>query len=229
MNKLLGLALAAGVCASAHAQYTTLDFSSQFNISRSGALIANGPTYPFGAQTFAGVPFAMGGTANAGDLWAWGALLNQDSSVAGGTRTLEIDVNVFGVREAYTLINTHWGQSGPNSYLSVTFIGDSTTEEFQLVGNTNIRDYNQFNWTNQINNTTTVEVWNNGRGQRLDMQTFALDEGFATQTLRKIRIVDTGAWDFQRAIVAGATVFVPSPGAAALLGLAGLTAMRRRR
>lgn len=229
MKNLLGPALVAGACATAHAQYVTLDFSSQFNVSRTGALLLNGPTYPFGAQTLGGVDFAMGGSADPNALWAWGSLLNQDGSVAGGTRTLEIDVNVFGVREAYTLINTHWGQSGPNSYLSVTFIGDSTTEEFQLVGNTDIRDYNQFNWTNTINGTTTREVWSNGRGQRLDMQTFALDESFATQTLRKIRIIDTGAWDFQRAFVAGATVFVPSPGAAALLGLAGLTAMRRRR
>lgn len=219
-----------GVCGFAAAsmgQFVTVDFSSQFNMSRNHPYLANGGAMPYGNQTFNGVPMAMGGDANIDTLWAWTGLgLSQEV-----TQILHVDTNIAGARNVYSMINTFWGQGGPNSYLSVTFNATGgVSHTFQLLGNTDIRDYNNWVWTNTINNTTTVEVWNIGNGQqRLDMQKFALDSAFWNQTLTSIEIVDSGGFEFQRAIVMGLTVEVPAPATASLLALTGLVAARRRR
>ena len=83
--------------------------------------------------------------------------------------------------------------------------------------------------TNSINGTSTVEVFNNNQGQRLDMQSYTLPAGFASETLTSIVLADNGGDQFQRVFVTGLTVLTPTPGAAAVLGLGGLAALRRRR
>lgn len=222
--------LVAGILAAsaASAQYQTIDFSSDFNFSRTDGLLANGGTFPTGNQTYQSVPFQIGSGANANDPWGWTAY----RAVTGGPAKLTIPTNIFGVTDAYSIINTFWGQAGPNSYASVTFNATGgLTHTVQLVGNSDIRDYNQNTWTNLLNNTTSKEVFTNGQGQRLDMQSYALPGAFASETLTSIVIDDTGANNFQRIFVGGITVkTVPTPGFAGL-GLAGglVLAGRRRR
>ncbi len=100
-----------------------------------------------------------------------------------------------------------------------------------LVGHSDIRDYNQYTWTNTINDTTTKEVFSNGAGQRLDMQSYALPGAFASETLTSIVLDDTGANNFQRILVAGLTVkTIPAPGLAgmSLIGAVTLAGRRRR-
>lgn len=214
------------VSAGASAQFVTVDFSSQFNMSRNNALLANGGMMPFGNQTFNGVPMAMGGTADFNTLWAW----TGHDPAKGGTQSLVVNTNIFGATSVYSMINTFWGAPGPNSFLSIEFKGTGgLSQVFTLIGNSDVRDYNQNVWTNTINGTTTVEVWNNQIGQRLDMQKFELAAQFATETLTSIVITDTGAANSQRAIVAGLTVQIPTPASTGLLALAGLVAARRRR
>lgn len=214
------------VAGSASAQYLTVDFSSQFNMSRTAAFLGNGETFPTGDNTNLGVKFAIGGDADPATNFAWGAY----EAVTGGPATLTVDVNQFGVTKGYSLINTLWGQGGPTSYASITFTAtNGLTYTKNLIGNEDIRDYNQFVWTNSINGTSTQEWWSNGLGQRLDMQEYILPDAFASETLLTISITDTGAADFQRAFVAGLTVFVPAPSTAcAVLAGLGLIARRRR-
>jgi hypothetical protein len=227
MKRVLFAALVAGLAASvAQAQYTTVNLSGVVNAGRP---VINGSTFPYGNQTFAGVPFAMLGSSNVNTPWAWDARV-----AAGGTNavvTVTIPVGVYGVSDVYSLMNTLWGQGGPSSYASITFNGSAgTSYTYNLVGNRDIRDYNQNSWTNSINNTTTIQIFNNGIGQRLDRQRFALPAAFLTQTLDTVVIRDTGRSNFQRVFLAGLTVSsVPAPASASLIGLGLLAASRRRR
>jgi len=117
----------------------------------------------------------------------------------------EIPVNIFGVTEVYTLLDTYWGRSG-KSYASLTFNGSlGATYKIDLLGNYDIRDYNQNSFTNAASNVE--EVFNNGRGQRLDMQSFILPEVFSNQTLESITLEDRGSGaSFQRIFISGLTV-----------------------
>lgn len=215
------------VVGSAGAQLITVDFSSQFNMSHNESLLANGGTFPTGDTTSLGVPFALGGDANVNTPWAWNA---HYAAPNGGTATLTVDVNQFGVTKAYSLINTYWGEAGPASYTSITFTatnGVSYTKD--LIGDVDIRDYNQNTWTNGINGTTSREWWSNGFGQRLDMQEYVLPAEFANETLLTISVTDIGRADFHRAFVGGLTVSVPAPSTAcAVFAGLGLVARRRR-
>jgi hypothetical protein len=74
----------------------------------------------------------------------------------------------------------------------------------------NIRDYNNDGNTNTIDDTTTVQVWDNGLGQRLDRQQYILPAAFASQVLNSVTITDTGhegtGTDGSRAVFAAITV-----------------------
>lgn len=231
MNLVCIAAIAASVSASsAFAAFQVIDIDAYRNGGRDNSLLANGGTLPIGNQTFGGVPFDMGGGPNLSDPWAYYAHL--DAGSGPGTVVEAFDINAFGVTNVYTLMSTFWGQPGPNSYISVTFNGSAgATATFNLVGNVDIRDYN-FNptWTTTINGTTTTEVFNNGSGQRVDRQQFALPAAFASQTLTQMIITDTGQPNFQRMFMTGLTVeVVPAPAGLALLGMGLAAAARRRR
>jgi hypothetical protein len=105
-------------------------------------------------------------------------------------------------------MNTIWSQPGPASYLSLTFNGSGGATYTQaLIGGVNVRDYNNDGGQNTINNTTTINVWNNGSlGQRLDRQEYILPPDFANQELTSVTITDSGNENTQRAIFAGLTV-----------------------
>jgi hypothetical protein len=168
-------------------------------------LIINGSTFPTGAQNFGGVPFAIPSGPN--NYWAAAAAANFGS----GTVSLTIPVDVSGVTSVFTLLNTMWGWAGPNAYLFITFTGSNgATETVPLVGNVNVRDYNNDGNTNTIDNTSTTQVWDNGLGQRLDRQEYILPAAFASQTLASVTITDTGnegeGTNGSRAVLAALTV-----------------------
>lgn len=225
MKIMAGLVVALASSA-AFAQYQTVDFSAQFNMNRQDSILGSGGTFPVGNQTFNSVPFAMGGDANTATPWAWSA----ENAAGSNPRTLTVPTNIAGATTVYSLINTFWGQGGPNSYASITFNATGgLSHTVSLVGNVDVRDYNQWVWTNTINGTTTQEVFNNNNGQRMDMQTFTLPAAFASQTLTSIVIDDNGGSNFQRVFLMGLTVQVPAPGAAAALAIGWLAGFRRRR
>ena len=112
-----------------------------------------------------------------------------------------------GVTSVFTLLNTFRGQAGPNAYLYITFTGsDGATDTRPLVGDVNVRNYNSGGYTETINNTSTIQVWTNGEGQRLDRQEYILPAAFASQVLTSVTITDTGSYDLSRAIFSALTV-----------------------
>ncbi len=213
--------------------YTTVDFSSQANFSwvSSGDL----PGAPTGPTTLGGVPFDI--TSNAAGNQAWYAYLATIPSIT-------MNTNIYGATNVYTLINTAWGQPGPNSYAYLVFTGSGGASYIKnLVGDVDIRDWNNDRWTNSINGTTTTNVFSEtniyGNQGRLDMQDITLPAAFASQTLTSIELVDNGRFFFQSTILDGVSVLspaaatVPEPASLTLLAIAAVSAIgyawRRRK
>jgi hypothetical protein len=176
-----------------------------FSGAPGGASIINGYSFPVGSQDFGGVPFAIPTGTN--NYWNGAVAANFESGVV----SLTIPVGVYGVTSAFTALNTFWGWPGPTAYLYVTFTGSNgATETVPLVGNVSVRDYNNDGNTNTINNTSTIQVWQNGLGQRLDRQEYVLPKAFRNQTLTSVTINDTGnqgnGTNGSRAVFSGLTV-----------------------
>jgi hypothetical protein len=204
---LIAIAFAA---VTARAGEIPIDISSLANepwtyVGPNDFLIINGDTFPTGDQNFAGVPFAIPVGPN--NYWAGAAAADFGLGVV----SLKIPVGVAGVTSVFTLLNSMWGFAGPHAYLYITFTGsDGASLTQPLVGNVNLRDYNNDGNTNTINNTSTVQAWYNGLGQRLDRQEYVLPAEFARQMLTSITITDTGSegngTNGSRAVFAGVTV-----------------------
>lgn len=227
------------------ASYQTVDFSSQANFTWAAPDAPPGepvatrlPGAPTGAVTLAGIPFNI--TSNTSDKQAWHAHV----AANGGSDqvTLSMTTNAFGVTDVYTLINTWRGSAG--TWASLVFTGSSgETYTKYLNTGTDIRDYNNDGWVNDINGTTTVNVFtvipdNWGVEGRLDMQRIALPVSFASQTLTTIQLVDYGSPNFQRTVLDGVTLEigdsnVPEPTTLAIWGtlggFVGLIGTRRRK
>jgi hypothetical protein len=213
----LGAALANAVTSPT----TTIDISSLTDTTWCGAPLGgyiNCSTFPYGEQTYDGIPFLIPGNAEgtANNVW------NADQAAGGGSGTVSITVpiNVAKVKTVYTLMNTYWG-STQSGLLSVTFTGSAgATWTVNLVGGTNVRDYNQNGSTtntilcqlpNGVGKTATVNAWVNSEGQRLDAQVFELPAAFRTQTLVSMTITDSGNANEQRSFLAAVTVSTALP------------------
>jgi hypothetical protein len=93
----------------------------------------------------------------------------------------------------FMLANTFYGQANTTN-ATVTFKGSGgTAVTAKLVGNSTIRDYNNWVWTNTINGTTAQEWWTNNlhpspqdQSKRLDAHSFNLATKFAGETLTHI-------------------------------------------
>ena len=219
--------LVASTVGSALAQaFYPIDFSSQANYSwvRKAYYATTGPALPgapTGAVTLGGIPFNI--TSDSAGDQAWNAAIAAGATSGGDggrqAETLTMGMSLYGVTNVYTLINTWDGQSGPDPYAWLTFIGTGGASYTKLlVGNVDIRDYNNDGDTNSINGTTTTNVFNVypdniGSQGRLDMQSIALPSAFATQQLTSIQLIDYGGPNFQRSVLDGVTISsVPEPG-----------------
>jgi hypothetical protein len=163
--------------------------------------IVNAGTFPTGSQSYGGVPFAI--PAGPNNYWSGSVAGNCGS----GEVSLTVPVGVPGVTSAFTLLNTFRGQAGPDAYLYVTFTGSAgATFTHPLVGGVNVRDYNNDGYQNTINNTSTIQAWTNGEGQRLDRQEYILPPEFASQVLTSVTITDAGSYDLSRAVLSALTI-----------------------
>ncbi len=201
--------------ATARAQQHPIDISSIANSNWCGAAEINCATLPFGAVAYNGVTFQIPGTASTNNFWGAVTAANGGS----GTVSVTVPVNIANIKTVYTLINTDWGSTTPG-LLAITFTGSGgATWTVDPRGNTNIRDYNNGNFTNAIDcglpsgpgKTTTVSAFRNGKGQRLDMQIFELPASFAGKTLQSITVVDSGNTNVQRSVLAAVTVSTNAP------------------
>lgn len=179
--------------------FLPIDFSASHNTR----LQSINSQYPEGNNLILGdVPFNIPTGGN--NIW-------RAELIGSNPQMIEIKVDAFGVSEIHTLINTWWGQPGPNSYASLEFFGsDGAYFKKDLIGNEDIRDYAQSIWTNNINGTTTTEVvriqpGSYGSHDRLDKQQIELPADFADEILETVRVNDNGATNFQRVFLSGVT------------------------
>jgi GH24 family phage-related lysozyme (muramidase) len=100
------------------------------------------------------------------------------------------------------------------SYVALEFYGSSNAffrKEF--IGNVDVRDHFYAYWTNSINDTTTINVARSGSGflneSRLNKQQIDLPSAFSSQTLDRIRFIDSGGVLISGIILQGLTVDVP--------------------
>jgi hypothetical protein len=203
---LLAISLASlGIqSASAALSFTQLDLNGNYNMSSSGNI--NG--LPLGNQTYlGGVPFTQNNLQ--GQVWNAAYLPDGTTSAPGGSNTKTINTNVADARGFYSVINTWWGDKGPNSFASLTFnFSDSSSFSKNLVGDVDIRDFNYQTptYSNQINNTTTRNVYLNtadSYAQYRQWFDFGVHSG---KTLTQVTFNDWAGWGHQRLIVSGATV-----------------------
>lgn len=160
-------------------------------------------SFPTGSLVLGDVPFRIETSGNN----VWSAAVGP----AGAQRVIEIPINIEGVKKVHTLINCDWGQAGPNSFARIEFVGaDGTVITQTLVGNVNLRDWNQWVWTNTISASNTQQVVTVGN-TRLDKQVWTMPLDIESQELRRIRIVDTGNENFQRIFVSGLSIEIDQP------------------
>ena len=92
-----------------HTTFTQVDISSQANYSWLPGYL---PGAPAGNVTLGSIPFNI--ASNAAGNQGWSAQSAGDDP--DGHKSITIPVNVYGVTDVYTLINTIYGQRGPTSY-----------------------------------------------------------------------------------------------------------------
>ena len=211
---LLSICLGAGW---ANAAQKKISISSLANNTWCGEDLIGCSTFPVGTKHYNGVAYTMLGNKKGTENTAWFAV--DAAGHGGGTVSITIPVNVAKVKTVYTLMNTEWG-STQSGLISITFTGSGgATWTYDLVGGTNVRDYNNGNYTNTcicqlpggVGQSATINAWGNGAGQRLDEQVYELPAAFATQTLESITITDSGNENVQRAILAAVTVSTTGP------------------
>ncbi|MGA2136976.1 MAG: hypothetical protein ABSH50_32190 [Bryobacteraceae bacterium] len=155
---------------------------------------------PTGPRLFDRVPFIMPEGRNR----YWRGTI----AAEGGARPVSLSIPVNRtVSTAYFLLNTEWGQPGPESYLDLEFQGDGDAHfEKKLVGGVDVRDYHNGTTVNTVDGRTTHPIFDFGRGERIDLVEVGLPNDFRSHTLESITLRDTGRYGFQRAILWAVTV-----------------------
>ncbi len=203
---------------SVSAGYVTVDLSAYAN-ARIQNYQPSSAGYPEGMVTLGSVPFNI---QTVGGNNAWNA-----EYVSGPyPHVLDIPLNIANAQGVDTLINTFYGQPGPQSYVELEFFGTGGAYyRKDLIGNVDVRDHFYGFWTNTINGTTTVNVYSSGGGflqeSRLDMQQIVLPSSFMGETLTEFRLTSTGGVGISDASIQGLTVFssVPEPTSLSLLAI----------
>lgn len=154
------------------------------------------PLFP-SAQNWNGVPFTLS--------------VNSAGHTAFAAGVLDIPVGLFGVTQAFTIINSAFGAAGANNG-SVEFIGTNSYFRVDLIQGVNTRDHFDGNFNNGINGIDAVPAFNLGAGRaRLDQQIYNLPSTFAQDTLETIRFTGLNSDRAGIPFISAATVLVASP------------------
>lgn len=221
---LSALALLLGTAQLAMAAYTTVPLPM---LDTNIATWTDGARYNLvfpGNQLWNGVPFA---------------LVNDNNNNKVMMNSATIPVNVYGVTDAYSLINTAYGRKDSVNGLMEFYGSDGAYYQMQLIQGMNVRDHYWGGFNNSIDGVNGVYAWNsNVPGQsHLDMQIYHLPASFADETL--LNIVFTNYWQNSggNPFLAGLTVNgsdlpagTPVPVAAplAMIGMGALAIFRKQ-
>jgi MYXO-CTERM domain-containing protein len=221
----------ASLCVTAHADYTELtlpDLNADIRTWTNGSVYNS--LFP-GDVTWNGVPFTLAEDGAGNTAW-----MKDDTA----PESLDITVDVFGVTDAYTIINSAWGSYGTTDGYVEFFGSDGAYYSAPLVQGTNLRDHNNGGFNNTIDGVNAVTAFDGGAA-RLDMQLYTLPATFADETLETIRFTSGATSGSGVPFIAAATVetagepepepAIPAPGALLLtaLGAGLLGAWRQRR
>jgi len=227
---VVGLGIIAGAQAG---PFTPVDFSQFYNFNPQSQY-----GFPSGAQSFAGVPFQMTVDQNGNDSW-------QSVFMPCNLCSITVPVGVAGVATIYTLLSTWWGEAGTlggtvtangsaGDHFTYKLIAGDNIRTYPILTNQgigNIRDYNPNAFTSDfLGDPSAQQVFLNCCGQRVDMQTIALPDVFAGETLDSITFTTINVPSYWTEFLQGITVEAPEPGTLTLfgVGLAALAWSRRR-
>ncbi len=171
-----------GVCAHGTAKIATVDFSacatSVLSVGQPvGQSVGNALTKN------SSLPFALLDPSVGNNIWIGDH----------GGASIDIKVSIMSPTSVNMLINTGDGQpSIPNAIVTLKGTNGIKTT-LRMIGNATIRDYNNWYWTEMVNDTTTQEWWTNNlnpqpgdQSKRLDVHVFRLGTNFIGQTLTDI-------------------------------------------
>jgi hypothetical protein len=148
---------------------------------------------PRGNVEFVSIPFYIQPEGNN----AWNAEF--------GNTNPSLQVNASNVKNVYFLVNTFWGPSG-GQYSKMTFqFSDGTYFEKLLVSGEDCRDYLTNNWSNTINNTTTINALTIDQ-QKVDLMRVEVPAQFRTKRMNAISFLDYGGTSLHRLIITGVTI-----------------------
>ncbi len=176
----------------------------------------------------------------------WNGNFNEIDPGVSHTYTFD-PIALTSTAEVNSLLSTFYGSTAIEA--NVTFINSAgSTAVYGLVGDQTLRDYNNniytddllgYNTASGLGAVSAINWWNNGQGQRLDVQTFLLPSIWAGTDLTSITISDpanSGGVDILSALQvddvssSAPTAVTPEPSSLALLstGLFTIAAFLRR-
>jgi hypothetical protein len=231
--RFVSFALVLGLASLSSAAFVPLDLSSVYNLNRQGNYGVDPLLwqFPSGLQTYSGIPFQYGNSANA-DYWS--AVTN----VGPTNRPVSIDIPVYIIHaeKVHTILNTNWGTTLTGKG-SIEFFGENGAyHKVDLQGDQNVRSIQRSIYTNGLSDPNASLVWSAEvdffLGYRHDRQEFVLPTPFQSTKLTNIRVNDTGANGISRLALMAVTVQhnpVPEPltSVGLLLGVATLARKKR--
>lgn len=178
-SRHISLTIAIGIVVSLGARADTVSLNLSGLVNSDLTTYTEGWSYPQhgGSLTVGGIPFTL---ATIGPNSHTGVI--QSSTQDGADQTFSLNVGLYGVTSAFTLIDTAFGTCG-TTVGALEFIGSSTTYTYSLTEGNNVRDHYNGYYCNGIGLSDRMIYYG---FDRLDRQSIVLPAAFAHETLESI-------------------------------------------